>query len=143
MVTLIEVPLPKDSSKKWPKKSKVNWKALSAGINPTHGPCAVAVEVAEDLGVDLSGHTPVRLDKNLLRNVDLVLTMEEGQRDRLKREYQQFAEKINSMREYLDETGDVQNPHHKSRKFHKRIFLQLRDLIEKLVDKLEKAEYSP
>lgn len=47
----------------------------SAGTNPGTSINALSAEVLAEVGVDISGETPKRIDPDLLRSVDLVVTL--------------------------------------------------------------------
>jgi protein-tyrosine phosphatase len=54
----------------------------------------VARQAGAALGVDLSDHLSQRVEDLNLSNFDLILTMERGQRDALRHEYPEVAERI-------------------------------------------------
>jgi protein-tyrosine-phosphatase len=77
------------------------WRVESAGAwtSPDLPPLTAALQAGAELGVDLGGHRSRRVEDLNLRHYDLILTMERGQRDALRVEYPQVAERIVTLSE--------------------------------------------
>lgn len=65
------------------------WEAGSAGTWTIEGAAAPrgAVEIARELGVRLEGHRARLLNRRMMEEYDLIVTMEEGQREALQVEF--------------------------------------------------------
>lgn len=55
--------------------SKGRYKALSAGSRPSEIINPVVVEAMREVGIDISGNKPKKLDKNMVLEADLAITM--------------------------------------------------------------------
>jgi arsenate reductase len=55
--------------------SKGRYKALSADNRPSEIINPVVVEVMREVGIDISGNKPKKLDKNMVLEADLAITM--------------------------------------------------------------------
>lgn len=69
---------------------------MSAGLNAVvdSGPDPMAVKVALEHGLDISIHKARQVNMDMLRWADLVLVMEEGQKNELLRKYSWLEEKL-------------------------------------------------
>ena len=78
------------------KLNASNWRVESAGTWATAGQPAVkeAISEAQKRGLDISGHTSRAVDKKLVRQFDLILVMESGQKEALTNEFPELKEKI-------------------------------------------------
>jgi protein-tyrosine-phosphatase len=81
--------------------STAAWRVESAGAwtSPDLPALTAAVQAGAELGVDLSAHRSRRVEDLNLRNFDLILTMERGQRDALRVEHPYVAERIVTLSE--------------------------------------------
>lgn len=72
------------------------WRVESAGVwaQPDLPALSAARQAGAELGVDLSDHRSQRVDDLNLSHYDLILTMERGQRDLLRVEHPDIAERI-------------------------------------------------
>lgn len=77
------------------------WRVESAGTwaEPDLPALPVARQAGAELGVDLSDHRSRRVEDLNLQHFDLILTMERGQRNMLRVEYPEIAERIMTMSE--------------------------------------------
>ena len=73
-----------------------SWRVDSAGAwtFPDLPALSVATQAGAELGVDLSEHRSTRVEDLNLHRYDLILTMERGQRDALRVEHPDVAERI-------------------------------------------------
>lgn len=78
-----------------------SWRVESAGAwtLPDLPALPSAVQAGAELGVDLGDHRSRCVEDLNLRNFDLILTMERGQRDALRVEYPHVAERIVTLAE--------------------------------------------
>jgi protein-tyrosine-phosphatase len=89
------------------------WRVDSAGVwaEPDQPALSTARQAGAELGVDLSEHRSQSVDDINLQKYDLILTMERSQRDVLRVEYPEVAERIVTMSEAM--TGydyDIADP---------------------------------
>ncbi len=53
----------------------LGWNAFSAGVNPAEKVSAFAVEVMQDIGIDISHHQPENIDKFTQMDFEIVVTV--------------------------------------------------------------------
>ncbi len=85
------------------------WRVASAGTWTTDGlPAAFeAISGARRLGLDISRHASRAITAELMRESDLILTMEQGQCEALKSEFPAYAAKVRVLAEAT--TGSAYN----------------------------------
>ena len=85
---------------------------LSAGVAATLGGEATeeALRALEERGIELARHRSRPVTEDLLAEAYRVLTMTGGQRDIILRLYPWAEGKVFSMKEYVGETGDIEDP---------------------------------
>ena len=83
------------------------WKIASAGTWTTDGlPAASeAINGARRMGLDISRHASQAITPQLMRDADLVIVMEQGQKEALRSEFPQCAGKVHVLSEAA--TGTV------------------------------------
>jgi len=86
----------REKTSPWNIGSATDWIVGSAGTWAAPGQTVLpeVLEAAANLGVDLSGHISVRLDSQLLSEYDLILVMQESQREALQHEFPDLQERI-------------------------------------------------
>ena len=117
----------------------VEWRALSAGLEPGLETPRSAIRAAREFGVDLTGHTPRAVTAKLLETVDLVLAMEDWQKDEMSRVYPHCMDKIYTLTEYVGESGNIPDPYLSSHATYMQVYRQINRLVGKLVEKLSEA----
>lgn len=90
-----------------------------------------SIRVMRENGIDISRHRARLLTNDLLKNVDLVITMEQEQSDIVKYSFPNFRGKIVRIGEYGD--YDVPDPYSKNIKYFQDSF----DLISKGIDQID------
>ncbi len=91
-----------------------DWTVDSAGTWAREGQPVLrdVLEAGNRLGVDLSNHRSMQLNKLLLSQYDLVLTMQASHQELLRREYPQFQDRIYLLSLVIDESPhDFQDTH--------------------------------
>ena len=85
----------------------------SAGIAALAGQpaAALALEAAEEAGLDLAGHRSRAVDGEAMGSAHLVMTMEEIQREALAAAFPGRAERIHLLSALAGEEGDVADPY--------------------------------
>jgi protein-tyrosine-phosphatase len=122
--------------------STASWRVASAGTwtSPDLPALSVARQAGAELGVDLSDHRSQRVEDLNLSNYDLILTMERGQRDALRVEHPQVAERIVTVSEAT--TGydfDVIDPPGHTAATVRIAARELDDLLERGVSRIVRA----
>jgi len=59
------------------KLSPNNMLALSAGVNPAKSVSELAVKALKEIGIDISGRSPRVLQKEMLKDFDLIVSFDE------------------------------------------------------------------
>jgi protein-tyrosine-phosphatase len=85
---------------------------LSAGVAASLGAEASeeAMLILEERGIDIGRHRSRPVSESLLAGADLVLAMTRSQSQMMKRIFPGHAEKIYSLKEYVGEEGDIEDP---------------------------------
>ncbi len=88
------------------------WRIESAGVWAQDGSPAAPFtqKVVLRSGVDLAGHRSRLVTGAMLREFNLVLTMEQGQQEALRMAFPQYAAKVLMMSELVNERHDVADP---------------------------------
>lgn len=113
--------------------------AYSCGLATEHGHPAspYAIEAVAELGADLKAHCSRQASAQLVAEADLILTMTEGHKRWLRSHFPEAQERIYTLREYVDEEGEVADPFGGTAAVYRQTAKQLAELIEKLQKKLE------
>ena len=90
-----------------------DWQVESAGTWGLDGDPAAAGSqaVMNNLGIDISEHRARRVDYDLLRSYDLILTMENGHKEALCMEFPDFSDRIYMLSEMAGEKSDIDDPY--------------------------------
>jgi protein-tyrosine phosphatase len=118
------------------------WRVDSAGVwtSPDLPAVTEAIQAGAELGVDLGEHRSTRVEDLNLQNYDLILTMERGQRDALRVEHREVAERIVTMSEAT--TGydfDVADPPGHTTAAVRTTARQLDDLLDRGTARIVRA----
>ncbi|MGB9804694.1 MAG: low molecular weight protein arginine phosphatase [Desulfofundulus sp.] len=116
---------------------------FSAGIAALPGSEASpqAVEVMEEMGLDLRSHRATLLTRRDLEEADLVLTMTESHKRLIREQAPDLAGKIFTLSEYAGRGGDIPDPFGGPVDVYRQCAGELRYLISLALDRLvaEKA----
>jgi len=112
----------------------------SAGTHAVDGLGASfnAIDVAQDAGVDISGHSSRLLTETLLEKADIVFAMEQDHLDFVNRFFPEYADKVHLLRTFGrdDEEGidrEIDDPVGGSRALYEQCFRILEREIECIV----------
>ena len=105
--------------------SKGRYKALSAGSRPSEIINPVVVEAMREVGIDISGNKPKKLDKNMVLEADLAITMGCGE--------DACPVVPNELREW-----DLDDPHGKTIEAVRPIRDEIRKKVDFLIKELDK-----
>lgn len=89
-------------------------RVLSAGLNALGWPpTEEAANVMKMEGIDISGFRSKRLNQELVKEADLVLTMEQSHKDSIISLLPQYADKVFTLKEFAGETEelDINDPY--------------------------------
>lgn len=88
------------------------WHVDSAGVWALYGsyPAPLSQFVMQSMGIDISDHQSKPVSRKLLQNFDLILTMEKEQKDILKVEFAEFANRIYMLSELEGVKEDISDP---------------------------------
>jgi len=115
-----------------------SFQVLSAGVAASLGGEASeeAVLVLEERGIELGRHRSRPVTEDLLSSADLILTMTGSQRDIIQRLYPRAKGKTFSLKEYVNETGDIEDPIGMPVVVYRRTAKQLERLLLKAAKKI-------
>ena len=105
--------------------SKGRYKALSAGSRPSEIINPVVVEAIREVGIDISGNKPKKLDKNMVLEADLAITMGCGE--------DACPVVPNELREW-----NLEDPHGKTIEAVRPIRDEIRKKVDFLIKELDK-----
>ncbi len=92
--------------------------------------------LAEEFGLDGTGHRAAQLTPELVRESDLILAMTESHKERILREYP--LAKVQTVKEFAyGEDGDIADPFLGSRAEYLRCAQELQETLKAVVRKLE------
>lgn len=88
--------------------------------------------------MDAKDHVSKQFTPDLLQSSRLILTMEQRQRDVLRRNEPELTDKIKTLNEYLGEPGDIDDPYGSSIDTYRKTFEIIDDRIRRLIETLRK-----
>ena len=105
--------------------SKGRYRGLSAGSRPSDTVNPIVVDVMREVGIDISGNKPKKLDKNMVLEADLAITMGCGE--------DACPVVPNELREW-----DLDDPHGKTIEAVRPIRDEIRKKVDFLIKELDK-----
>lgn len=125
------------------KKQEIN--IISAGISAREGDGASlnAIKAMRELGIDLTGHSATQLTEELIQQADLILTMTQSHRDMVMIMDPSARDKTYPLIEYTEDevSGtrdlDITDPFGGSLSVYRSSAAQIKESLEKLVEKLD------
>ncbi|TFG40734.1 MAG: protein tyrosine phosphatase, partial [Bacteroidia bacterium] len=120
------------------KERNLPYKAKSAGLMETGAEISPnSMRLLAEKGIDSQEHYSRKINPEILNDSWLVLTMEEGQRDFIKRNFPEFEHKIYALKEYVGEDGDIADPIGTDIDYYTDIYHQIDAALQKLFLLLE------
>jgi len=112
--------------------------AFSAGLAAFDGEPASyeACAVMARRGLSLKQHRAQRVSKTLLREADLILTMGESHKRGLLLLSPEMQERVYSLHEYADETGEISDPYGGPEAVYEACAGEIDQLLEKIWHKV-------
>ncbi len=95
-----------------PERSNDDWHIESAGIWGKEGQRAVpeAQQVMEEMGIDLRAHRSRCIDQKMVSSSNLILTMEQDQKEALRVAFPEAAHKIYLLAEMTGQAANIPDP---------------------------------
>ena len=138
--------LMKDKIKKENLEDKIEVKSAGLFVDQNFArPSALAVQVlSEDYKIDMSGHKPQVINIDLIMESDLILCMEESMAIYLKANLHNIDEDsillVSTLKEYLGQTGNVNDPYGGDLEIYRNTAAELHNLIDLLVERITISE---
>lgn len=96
-----------------------------------------AVKALEEMGIDISTHTAHNLNKDVVRDADLILTMTGSHKDILCAMYgEDAAKKTYTLCEYAGKDGDIGDPYGQSPEVYRQCAAEMCDALKKVYEKI-------
>jgi protein-tyrosine-phosphatase len=117
------------------KDIKSGWQVSSAGTWATEGlpPHPMAIQAAARLGLELNDHTTREVNQTMLDQADLIVVMEQGQREALICEFPQCKDRICLLAEIAgDPAIDIDDP-------SRTDFSDVDAVAKRVIDDVQKA----
>lgn len=114
--------------------------AKSAGISIIRGSVVTenaAMEILNDLNIDIRGREAISINEDKLRDSDLVLTMTNYSKEFIKENFPKYKEKIFSICEYAGVSGEILDPYGSSVSVYEKIYRKLKGLMPIVLDKIK------
>jgi protein arginine phosphatase len=127
--------------RKWSGEKGLGLEVRSAGLAAFPGvpPAPEALEACREKGVDISGHASRPLDKSLVLDSDLILTMTRKHREMIVRKMPASEPKVFLFSEYAGAgSGDVEDPVGLPLEAYRAALGQMEEYLEKSLEKMRK-----
>ncbi len=120
------------------QQGSLDVEARSAGILAATGEPATpeTIAVLAELGIDARGHRSQPLDWDLLDWADLVLTMEQWQKQSILAKAPELDGRVFVITEFVGEEGEVADPYGTGRPAYRAVRDRLHQLVTKVAEKL-------
>ncbi|MCD6317598.1 threonylcarbamoyl-AMP synthase [Candidatus Aerophobetes bacterium] len=125
--------------KSWPQKPKEKIKVKSAGTNAIANskPSEFATKVMREKGIDISSHRATPLTPEIVKEYDLILTMEERHRQRVINLFPFIREKVWLLSEFISgKKEDILDPAGSYLSTYRELALRIEKEINKLMERL-------
>lgn len=122
---------------------------MSAGISalPGMSPTSEAIKVMAEQGIDISRHMATQVQEDLIKKADLILVMSHAHRDYIKKKFTFAQDKIYLLKEFArigefkstqrtDKNYEIVDPLGRPIEFYRMIARQLKENLEKILDKI-------
>ncbi|MFX1520779.1 MAG: low molecular weight protein arginine phosphatase [Promethearchaeota archaeon] len=113
----------------------------SAGIRAYEGspPHSKSIQVAKERGIDISGYGGVQLTKEMVKDADLILTLDDSVKHHILSYYTTDSKKIYTLKECAGEINDldVEDPYGLSTEAFRRCADEIEEYSAKILAKLD------
>jgi len=115
------------------------YKAASAGISAFDGmpATAQAQQVMKNKSLDIKAHSAKQFNEEDIKSNSSVLCMTGRHAQIIRKYYPEYADKIFSVSEYLNQPYDIDDPYGLGIAEYEKTASQLENLIEEIINKLE------
>ncbi len=130
-------PMAEGILKDFAMKNGLSLDVSSAGTHATKGlPAAqFAVEGMKDIGIDISNHSSNQVNREMLENADLVLTMSNSHKNQLLSQYPFTKDKLFLLNEYAFGTDrQIEDPFGAPKRYYEKARDQIYEAIEEIVN---------
>ena len=128
--------LAKDEAKKNSLELDISSRGIAVFFPSNASPHAI--EAMKEYGLDLTNHISKAILEKKKKNADIILTMTNNHKRDLINRFSNYTDKIFTLKEFVGESGDVEDPFGASLKVYKDCANSIEDLIKKLMQKLSK-----
>ncbi|MFH1958526.1 MAG: low molecular weight protein arginine phosphatase [bacterium] len=121
------------------KKLAEDFTVTSAGIaaNSTYRIYGGLEEILKENGIPYENHVSTPVSDDLLKQADVILVMEQRQREYVSEKFPAFSDKIFLLTEFAGEAGDIFDPIGRPKSAYKMTFEKIKNLVEKIILKLK------
>lgn len=108
------------------------WRVSSAGtwVNSNLPPEKRMLSIAAELHIEIEHHPNVQINEQLIKEYNLVITMEKGQKEAIHYEFPQYQYKVHLLSEFGGQVFSVPDPHGMSPRNYRKILVELSSIIE-------------
>lgn len=118
------------------------WQVSSAGIYAATGSPATheALEVVKGFGLDISGHSARQLTMEVLKDVDIILTMTVSHKQSIQNQFPLVADGVFTVKEYAGRTDglDITDPYGQGLEAYHAAAAELRENLALVWERLER-----
>lgn len=120
-----------------------NIEISSAGIGAWDGDPASphAVEVMQEKGIDIKNHKAVKVTKDLLENIDFVITMTKSQEAYLRAAFPEYKDKIRRLGDWAGLNKDVLDPWGGSLEVYRQCASELEGMLKKMYERINREHF--
>ena len=127
--------------KKTKEARRVDIESISAGTFAFlgMGPTRPTLKLIENIGLNASGHRAQRVTEELLRQSDLIFTMERRHKEEIVQQFPQFQPRVHLLGDFVKFDAleaEIADPIGRSEDFYRTVFSKIQDAIQKLGDML-------
>lgn len=132
-------PMAAEILKKMAKERNLDIEVDSAGIFAFEDQSASdnAISVLRREGIELQSHKAKRLDKRLITEADLIITMTESHRDAILKFMPATESKTYTLNGFIEKPGDILDPFGCSVEVYRQTLDEIKDSLSILLDKIE------
>jgi protein-tyrosine-phosphatase len=117
---------------------KLPVRADSAGLHPVLDDATEeAIIASREYSVDISSHHSQRLSQVMVQQATLILTMTAEHRRQVERVFPAARGKTFTLREFVGESGDIEDPYGQGLVVYRRCAQQIWAAVEKVVERLD------
>lgn len=119
--------------------NKDNIFVSSCGVSAIEGALVTSFtqSLLQEEGINARTHQAVKLNRDLLKQADLILAMESLHLDEIRRIYPEFAERAYLLSEFTEKIRvDIKDPIGKPEQEYRECFVQIKNLVNKLADQI-------